>query len=189
MKFALLALLVATGCSVRPRIHPDALPNTHAPGKVDNPRMVAFNVDDPDTLEGVVVDDAEAELVGTWRYSSHTPPHVGVGYLHDEKQGKGTKSVTYRTTLSIAGLYEVRVSHCTNIRRATRTPVTIGGHQGGETTVRINQQEEGTHDRLFKSIGRYRFGTGAAAWVRISNEGTRGKYVIADAVQWIRVSD
>ena len=151
--------------------------------------MTAFNVADPDSLEGVVVDEAEAELVGAWRYSTHTPPHVGVGYLHDEKQGKGAKSVTYRTTLRRAGLYEVRLSHCCNVRRATNTPVTIGGHSKGEKRVRVNQQKEGAHGRLFKSLGRYRFRRRARAWVRISNEGTKGKYVIADAVQWIRVGE
>ncbi len=189
MRCALVALLFLTACSERPRVHPDALPNTHAPGKVNRKDMVAFIVDDPDTLGGVVVDEAEAELVGAWRYSTHTPPHVGVGYLHDEKRGKGTKSVTYRTTLPAAGLYEVRVSHCSNDRRATNTQVTIGGHAGGESTVRINQQREGAHGRLFETVGRYRFGRGARAWDRISNEGTKGKYVIADAVQWLRVGD
>ena len=64
----------------------------------------------------------------------------------------------------------------------TNTPVTIGGHAGGESVVRINQQEEGSFGRLFKSVGRYRFVRGARAWVRISNEGTKGKYLIADAV-------
>jgi acetyl esterase/lipase len=169
--------------------HPDALPNTHAPGEVDRPEMLAYVVPDTATLEGVVLDETLAELEGEWQYSTHTPPHVGYGYLHDMKQGKGAKSVTYRATLPQDGLYEVRVSHCYNVRRATNTPIRIG-HADGVTMVRINQQEEAPIARLFRPLGRYRFEKGAEAWVRISNEGTsENKVVIADAVQFIWVEE
>jgi hypothetical protein len=58
-------------------------------------------------------------------------------------------------------------------------------HADGETTVRINQQEEPEHGRLFRTLGTFRFEAGKRGWVRISNEGTEGKAVIADAVQWL----
>ena len=80
----------------------------------------------------------------------------------------------------------MRIAHCYNIRRATNTPVTIH-HADGETTVRINQQETPPHERLFRSLGTFRFQVGRAGWVRISTDGTDGKYVIADAVQWLPV--
>jgi hypothetical protein len=167
-----------------PRPHPDAVPNTHAPGDVDKPELVPFIVADRASLPGVVVDEASATLVGKWQYSTHTPPYVGLGYLHDQKEGKGEKSVTFVPDLPHDGLYEVRLAHCYNIRRATNTPVTIH-HADGEVTTRINQQETPPHNRLFRSLGTYRFRAGRSGWVRISNEGTEGKYVIADAVQWL----
>lgn len=168
---------------VRP--HPDALPNPHKPGEVDNPQLVPFIVKVPGELPGVVVDETDAKLVGEWRYSTHTPPYVGLGYLHDQKKGKGHSSVTYTPDLPQAGTYEVRLSHCYNIRRATNTPVTIH-HAAGETTLRINQQETPQHKRLFRSLGTFRFHKGQRGWVRISTAGTDGKYVIADAVQFLR---
>lgn len=183
-----LSMLISLSACTHQRVltHPDALPNTHAPGEVDRPEMVAFVINDPATLQGVVVDDAQAELVGAWRYSTHTPPYVGVGYLHDEKQGKGAKSVTFRAQLKKGGLYEVRLAHCYNVRRATNTPVTVGGHVQGETTLRINQQQEPELNRLFRSLGRFRFSPNANAFLRISNDGTApNKVVIADAAQWI----
>jgi hypothetical protein len=164
--------------------HPDAVPNEHAPGDVDRPELVPFIVADPASLPGIVVDETSAVLVGTWQYSTHTPPYVGLGYLHDQNAGKGRKSVTYTADLPRDGLYEVRLAHCYNVRRATNTPVTIH-HDGGETTVRINQQETPEHGRLFRSLGTFRFRAGRAGWVRIANDGTEGKYVIADAVQWL----
>lgn len=169
--------------------HPDAVPNEHRPGDVDRPDLMPFVVSDPASLPGIVVDETSAALVGTWQYSTHTPPYVGIGYLHDQKAGKGSKSVTFTPVLPRDGRYEVRLAHCYNVRRATNTPVTIH-HADGETTVRVNQQEAPEHGRLFRTLGTFRFRAGRSGWVRVSNEGTAGdKVVIADAVQWLPVED
>ncbi|QEG39235.1 golvesin C-terminal-like domain-containing protein [Roseimaritima ulvae] len=164
--------------------HPDAVPNSHQPGEVDNPELVPFIVKEGANLPGIVVDEMDAKLVGSWQYSTHTPPYVGLGYLHDQKQGKGTSSVTYTPELPHTGMYEVRMSHCYNVRRSTNTPVTIH-HADGEVTVRINQQQVPEHKRLFRTLGKYRFEKGKQGWVKVSSAGTEGKYVIADAVQFI----
>lgn len=166
--------------------HPHAIPNSHAPGEVDRPELVPFIVTDKGNLDGIVVDETQAVLVGPWQYSTHTPPYVGLGYLHDQKSGKGSSSVTFTPDIATAGVYEVRMSHCYNVRRSTNTPITIH-HADGETTIRVNQQEIPEHGRLFRTLGAFRFTAGRDGWVRISTEGTDGKYVIADAVQFIPV--
>ena len=166
--------------------HPDAVANIHPPGVVDRPEFVPFIVPNPNALPGIVVDETQARLEGQWQYSTHTPPYVGVGYLHDLREGKGRKAVTFTPRLPRAGWYEVRLAHCYNLRRATNTPVTIR-HADGETRLRINQQEEPPHGRLWRSLGRFRFEVGTIGFVRISNEDTDGKYVIADAVQFLPV--
>jgi hypothetical protein len=151
--------------------------------------MVKFIVSDPASLPGIVVDETAAELVGEWQYSTHTPPYVGLGYLHGMKSGKGAKSVTFTPELPKAGWYEVRLAHCYNVRRSTKTPVTIH-HANGDTTMRINQQEEPTHGRLFRTLGTFRFEAGRVGWVRVSNDGTEAdKVVIADAVQFLPVAE
>jgi hypothetical protein len=165
--------------------HPKAVQNIHAPGEVDRPEMVPFIVADPASLPGVVVDETSAELVGEWQYSTHTPPYVGLGYIHDMKAGKGTKSVTFTPDLPKAGWYEVRLAHCYNVRRSTKAPVTVH-HADGDTTLRINQQEEPPHGKLFRTLGTFRFEAGRGGRVRVSNEGTEeNKVVIADAVQFL----
>lgn len=167
--------------------HPKALPNKHAPGEVDRPEMVKFIVADPTKLPGIVVDETSAELVGEWEYSTHTPPYVGIGYLHDMKAGKRAKSVTFTPDLPKAGWYEVRLAHCYNVRRSAKTPVTIH-HADGDSMVRINQQREPEHGRLFRTLGTFRFEAGRRGWVRVSNDGTEeSKVVIADAVQFLPV--
>ena len=184
---SLAALLAAAG-GARLVPHPEAVPNTHAPGEVDTPALVPFIVPDPAALPGIVVDETAATLTGRWQYSTHTPPYVGLGYLHDQNSDKGRKSVTFTPDLPHTGRYEVRLAHCYNVRRATNAPVTIR-HADGETTLRINQQEAPPHGKLFRSLGTFRFAAGRAGWVRISTDGTEGKYVIADAVQWLAVSE
>jgi hypothetical protein len=169
------------------KLHPSALPSIHAPGEVDRPEMVAFIVSNPTKLPGIVVDETSATLEGEWQYSTHTPPYVGLGYIHDMKAGKGKKSVTFTPDLPISGWYEVRLAHCYNVRRATNTPVTIH-HADGEKQMRINQQEEPEHGKLFRTLGVFCFEAGRRGWVRISNDGSdEGKVVIADAVQFLPV--
>lgn len=167
--------------------HPEAVPNEHAPGEVDRPEMVPYIVADPASLPGLVVDETAAELTGEWQYSTHTPPYVGLGYLHDRKAGKGGKSVAFTPDLPKAGWYEVRLAHCHNVRRSTRTPVTVR-HAGGATTLIVNQQQEAPVDRLWRPLGVFYFAAGRAGWVRVGNEGTEpDKVVIADAVQFLPV--
>ena len=89
-----------------PRLHPQAQPNSHAPGEVDHVELVAYNVLDASKLPGIVVDDADAELTGQWQYSTHTPPYVGAGYLHDKREDKGNKSARFVPTIVQAGQYE-----------------------------------------------------------------------------------
>ncbi len=167
---------------------PNVLANEHAPGEVDDENLVKYIVADPANLHGVVVDDTEARVIGQWQRSTHTPPHVGYSYIHDLKEDKGEKSVIYETKLPKSGLWEVRMSHCSNIRRSTNAPVTIR-HADGETTIHVNEQEPAEHGKLFKTLGRFRFEKDQAASVTISNEGTDGKYVIADAVQFLNVAE
>ena len=186
MLFAMALLAAPIVNKLKP--HPDAVPNTHSEGDVDNPELVPFIVADPATLPGIVVDDTSATLVGKWQYSTHTPPYVGLGYLHDQNEGKGAKSVTFTPNIPAEGVYEVRLAHCYNVRRATNAPITIR-HAGGEKTIRLNQQSPSEHDKLFTSLGKFHFNAGTNNWVRISNEGTAGKYVIADAVQWLPVTE
>ena len=182
----LISVLLSAAEKTKFKLHPDALPNTHKPGEVDKPGLVPFVVKDAGTLSGIVLDETDAKLVGEWRYSTHTPPYVGLGYLHDQKQGKGKSSVTYTPNLPEDGVYEVRLSHCYNIRRSTNTPVTIR-HAEGETTLRINQQQIPEHARLFRTLGKFPFKAGKHGWLRISTDGTDGKYVIVDAVQFLPV--
>ena len=109
--------------------------------------------------------------------------HVNFYFL---KEKKGQKSATFTPDLPRTGLYEVRVSHNSNIRRANGVPVTVH-HSKGKTTVKIDEGKPAPIAKLFRSIGLFHFKQGRAGSVTISTEGTDGKYVIVDAVQFLIV--
>ncbi len=161
-------------------------PRLPRPDEVDKPENIRFIVLDKAKLPGIVVDNTEAKLVGQWKHSVHTPPFVGVSYIHDMKEKKGGKSATFTPDLPRAGWYEVRVSHNSNIRRANGVPITIT-HANGETLVKINEGEPAPIKRLFRSLGKFEFKKGRAGSVTIRTTGTEGKYVIVDSVQFIPV--
>ena len=156
------------------------------PDQVDKPENIKFIVPDKSKLAGTVGHNTEAKLVGEWKHSVHTPPFVGVSYIHDMKEKKGQKSATFTPDLPRTGLYEVRVSHNSNIRRANGVPVTVH-HSKGKTVVKINEGEPAPIAKLFRSIGLFHFKKGREGSVTISTEGTEGKYVIVDSVQFLIV--
>ncbi|MBL8796994.1 MAG: DUF1553 domain-containing protein, partial [Planctomycetia bacterium] len=137
----------------------------------------------PGTLLGVTVDDKEAKLVGYWKPSTFSRPYVGDGYIHDDKTGKGEKSVIFTPKLPKAGEYEVYISYTATKGRSTKTPVTVKSAEG-EKTVIINQEEPPKLDNLFRLVGKYRFNAGSESTVTISNKDTDG-YVIVDAVRFV----
>jgi len=161
-------------------------PKLPRPDQVDKPENIKFIVPDKTKLAGTVVDDTEAKLVGEWKHSVHTPPFVGKSYIHDMKEKKGKKSATFTPNLPRTGLYEVRISHNSNIRRANGVPITVT-HSKGEKVVKINEGEPAPIAKLFRSVGIFHFKKGREGSVTIGTEGTDGKYVIVDSVQFLIV--
>ena len=139
----------------------------------------------PKDLLGIVVDNSQAKIVGDWKASSLTPRYVGEGYIHDQKTGKGEKSITFTPDLPAVAEYELRISYSHSEGRDPKVPVTIRHHRG-TTVVYLNQELRPDVDGLFHSLGRFHFDAGGSNYVKISTEGTT-EHVIADAVQFILV--
>jgi hypothetical protein len=138
---------------------------------------------DPKTLPGIVVDDSAAERKGFEHVSSAVGPFVGEGYRHDGGADRGKQSARFVPDLPQAGKYEVRLSYSPNPNRATNVPVSIA-HADGTAAVKVNQQKAPAIDKLFVSLGTFRFEKGKKGYVEITNRDVDG-YVIIDAVQWL----
>jgi len=121
---------------------------------------------------GIEVDDEAAAKTGEWTEASSG------GYLHDNNDGKGTKSITYTPNLPKDGNYDVYLTWRKNGNRATNVPVEITGADG-KKSITVDQRSTGgwvkVHSGSFKA--------GKSSALTISNKGTNG-HVIADAVRW-----
>jgi hypothetical protein len=151
----------------------------------ESPPLEARAVRPKPKLDGIVVDDLEAELTGFDRSSTSHPIFVQQGYHHDGDSDKGRQSARFTPDLPKAGRYRVLVAYPWNGNRASSVPVTIR-HADGETKVTLNQKKKPAVDELLEPVGTFRFEKGRQGQVEISNVGTTG-YVVIDAVQWIEV--
>jgi hypothetical protein len=139
---------------------------------------------DPSKLEGVVVDDADAKLVGKWVPSTHTKGYVGKGYIHDSHgslKQKGMSSVTFPARIPAPGKYEIQLSYTPGSNREKKTPVTIM-HADGEQKVYVNQAKQPPILGAFVSLGTFRFEKGTRDVIQITTEDTT-KVVIADSIR------
>jgi hypothetical protein len=134
-------------------------------------------------LEGVVVDDSEAKLVGEWSHSGAAKNYVGDGYQHDGNAKDGKASARFETRLPKDGRYEVRLAYPPNGNRASKVPVEVVSAEGSKI-VPVNQKQNPPIDGLLISLGTYTFTKEKPAVVTVSNVGADG-YVVIDAVQWV----
>jgi len=136
---------------------------------------------------GVIYDDADAELAGSWTESTWSSQRFGAGYVHDDQKNKGSNRAVFRGSLPESGTYEVRVAYNAGGNRAASVPVTIEARDRIET-VMLDQRKKPSIGGLFEPVGRYRFEKGGRVNVIIETGGTEG-YVIVDAVQFVSVRD
>ena len=140
---------------------------------------------DPKTLPGIVLDDAQAELKGPWSRSSNFKPHIGTGYLHDDRRGDGESAVLFHFTVSKPGRYDLRMAYSAHETRAKAVPLTL--QCAGKTTrLTVDQTKPLPAGEAFRSTGIVELEKADDATITISNTGTDG-FVIADALQLLPV--
>jgi len=134
-------------------------------------------------LPGIVVDDSAAQKVGRWKQSTSYAPYIGKGYLSDNNEGKGEKTITFTPKLPKTGRYEVRVAFNAGPNRAESATATIL-HADGEELKGVKMTTDSLKGLQFASLGTYRFEANGQGFVLISNAGSQG-YVTIDAVQFV----
>ena len=138
-------------------------------------------------LSGIVVDDAQAKIVGKWKHSVFTNHFVGKGYLYDDRAEKGEKTVTFQPEFTKSGMYEVRLSYVPFENRADKVAVHVF-HTDGDSTVYVNQKKVPPIDDRWISLGKYRFEEGSQWYVMVTTEKANG-HVVVDAVQFLGEDD
>ena len=144
----------------------------------------SFEVTDDVPTPEIILDnlDPEVTFVGSWGTDSNIPGFFGTDYRHDNNSGKGNKTATFTPTLS-AGTYEVYMQWSGHSIYSNNVPIDIV-HQGGTTTVIVNQQQNGNQWNL---LGTFDFAAGTAGHVTIRTDGT-SNHVMADAMRFLETN-
>ncbi len=145
----------------------------------------AMNVD-PKTLPGIVLDDSQAELQGQWSHSSGFKPHIGTGYLHDDKRADGQSIASFRCKAPKTGRYTLLMAYSPHSTRATKVPVMIQC-SGRKTDMTVDQTQPLAAGEAFRTIGSVQLDGGVETVITVSNAGTDG-FVILDALQLIEAN-
>ncbi|MFO0867930.1 MAG: FAD-dependent oxidoreductase [Pirellulales bacterium] len=131
------------------------------------------------SLPGLVVDDAQAKLTGSWTAGAGLTPYVADGYHYAGP--KETSTARYELQIPQAGRYEVRLSWVGHENRSTKTLCILERAGTPPLRVRLNQRQSSSDPQAFHSVGVFDFPSGAAAVV-LSTEGADG-FVHADTLQ------
>ena len=136
---------------------------------------------DPARLEGIVVDDLQAEKVGSWSSGDGLKGYVGYGYLYASPDSGA--SIEFRCTAPAAGKYEVRIAYRPHENRGSRVPVKIVAGSM-EKTLRLDMRKEPPLANGFLTLGHVSLESGEACRVTISSQDAGG-LATADAMQLI----
>jgi len=133
-----------------------------------------------DQLPGVL-DDSEAQVIGTWKRSTNFKPHVGKGYLHDDNKGDGKARIIFKYTAEVTGEHDIAMAYSAHESRAGQVPVTVASG-GRRKQLMVDQRIAIPEGTVFRNIGRVDLKKGVEATIEISNKGTEG-FVIVDAIR------
>lgn len=132
----------------------------------------------------VIVDNANATIVGSWSTGTSAADKYGSDYRY-KSAGTGSAYLQYAPNLSASGSYQVFEWHSAGTNRTTAAPHTIT-YSGSSTTINVNQQANGGKWNL---LGTWSFASGTAGNVKIKDSFTGSSYVvIADAVRFTKIT-
>ena len=130
------------------------------------------------TLEGIVIDDNEAELKGTWAKGEGMKPYVAEGYRYASKPDASARFVF---SVKQSGSYDVRVFWQPHDNRAKAAPVTVLSADGAKTVI-VDQTKAAEIAPGWHSLGKFKFNAGDEAAVTFKTTAAKGNVHI-DAVQ------
>jgi ribulose 1,5-bisphosphate synthetase/thiazole synthase len=132
-------------------------------------------------LEGIVIDDGDAELTGNWTKGDGLKPSVGEGYRYTHEAGA---SARFAFAVKETGKYEVRVYWQPHANRAKTAPVGVFSSEG-EKTFKLDQTKPAKGPQGAETLGTFTFKAGEEAAVVFRTAGAGGNVHI-DAVQVVK---
>ena len=133
---------------------------------------------DPKKLDGIVIDDKEAELNGKWSHGEGLKPYVGEYYSYGSEKNA---SARFAFSVKETGKYEVRIYFQPHANRAKTAPVTVLSSEG-EKVISVDQTKPASGKQGAHTLGTFTFTAGEEAAVIFRTEGAGGN-IHLDAVQ------
>jgi len=135
----------------------------------------------PNELQGIVMDDIQGTIKGSWTGSTATGPIIlGQNYLHDANKNKGNASIAFQPNIPSAGSYEIIFFAQPHSNRSASVPITISIEGKRDQMIRINQKDVSSKARY--PLGKFDLPKGRGTTVTVSNKDTSG-VVIVDGIQ------
>lgn len=135
--------------------------------------------------DATVIDDAAAKKTGAWKSSTYKSPFVGEGYIHDNREGKGEKSVEFTLAKFEPGRYALHFSYPHHSSHARQLPVDV--IIGDQTTrCMVDETKKPNVDERYASLGVFDLPADTAIKVRVTTTATEG-YVIVDSIRFQRL--
>ncbi|HET6456642.1 MAG TPA: family 10 glycosylhydrolase, partial [Armatimonadota bacterium] len=129
----------------------------------------------------IIIDNPEAQFIGTWTTSSLTATRYGDDYRYCYADPANGRTATYQPNIPVTSNgWEVYTWYPSGANRTTAAQFIIHSSAGDDYKT-INQQENGGY---WFYLGTYTMNAGTGNYVRITNLGTDGKLVMADAVRF-----
>jgi len=147
--------------------------------------MAAVGSLDLQAWPGIVLDDNTAKLTGDWERSTNFKPHVGQGYVHDQKRGDGKSTATFRFSASKGGRYEVLMAYSAHETRAKQVPLEVSSGTNS-AKILVDQTLPLPAGQTFRRVGMVELAADVESVITITNRDTEG-FVIVDALQLLPV--
>jgi len=173
------ALAAKNGVPVQEVAYPTLRQHLLAQGAVLELPTETMAVSPPD---GILLDDTEARLEGSWTPSTRFRPFVGSGYVFAERSDA---RATFVFEAGKAGQYEIWMAYSPHPTRASSVSVEV---TSGETVTRlaVDQRAAMPDGAAFRAIGRVQLAAGCESTIRIDCARADG-FVILDALQLVPV--
>lgn len=137
-------------------------------------------------LPGIVLDDAKANLSGTWSRSTNFKPYIEDGYIYcgekgAESKGGGITIATFRFKVPKSGQYQLLMAYSAHESRAKNVPVTVYSGDS-QMSFEVDQTKSLPTGKHFRRVATVALSEDVETVIQITNADTTG-FVILDALQ------
>lgn len=138
---------------------------------------------DPARLDGIVVDDVDAEKSGPWTAGTGLKGYVGWNYLYTS--GDSGATIRFAVKPPEAGRFDIRLAYLAHENRGKNVLVKLHT-EGKSKELRLDMTRQPPIDESFISLGQMDLKKDQTVAVEVLSDGAGGN-VHADAIQVLRV--